>query len=230
MLGLGLSRCSSQDRRLGLLTWLLDGLRISGVCQCWGWEGRRWPGDSSVPQRLSREPEQAEPWVVGVGHVPSGVLRAHLPQASAVMKGLWATGLSRPAGRVRACASSPACAVNKTCLPRRRSEGPARPSWLILPLGRQEQARGGRVAAAAARRAAERSAGPPQVVPGAQGAARRRGGSGTTCPRRRRHRVPRAECVGSRRGARRWTGRRALAASWAARGPAASAPASRSPC
>lgn len=133
MLGLGLSRCSSQDRRLGLLTWLLDGLRISGVCQCWGWEGRRWPGDSSVPQRLSREPEQAEPWVVGVGHVPSGVLRAHLPQASAVMKGLWATGLSRPAGRVRACASSPACAVNKTCLPRRRSEGPARPSWLILP-------------------------------------------------------------------------------------------------
>lgn len=72
----------------------------------------------SAPQQPSREPDQAELQsgrehcsVAGmVGHVPSGVLWDHLPQASAGFKGQWAPGLSRLVGvrvRVRLLPSVP---------------------------------------------------------------------------------------------------------------------------
>lgn len=70
-----------------------------------------------------------------VGHVPSGVLWDHLPQASAGFKGQWAPGLSRLVGVCAcacACASSPKCAVNQDLSTSQEERGPYHPSGPIL--------------------------------------------------------------------------------------------------
>lgn len=87
-----------------------------------------WAPGSAAPH--PRESGQLSPRVAGAlqpgGHVPSGFLRGHFPQASAGFKGLCVCVYM--CARARIC---PMYAVSETCLPPTRSKGSARP--LLIP-------------------------------------------------------------------------------------------------